>query len=108
MQKLEPVGVVLAHEDVLDTIMLDDRYTFKALLDVGLDQIGCFYLRIEIDYLDEKAFRQLEELDEVPRPMAISSPFLQKEGFDIAHIVIFNSCWKENTGVVWECLSEEP
>ena len=99
--------VVITHENVRDSITLDGKDIYSALLTVGLEKGTDFYLKIRFLDLTIAEFKQLAELTKEKRAIPISSPFFTREGFDITQIVIFNFSAKSDYTMSWEALSDK-
>lgn len=99
---------VIVYTNVRDKVRLEDKFEYIADITIGLADAGDFYLAIEFADLRMEDFKTLAELSKVPRRLSIKSDLIDKEGYNITHIVVTKFTASSNHSMTWECLSDDP
>lgn len=99
---------VIAYSKVSDTIQLEGVYNFPALVTIGLAEGGDFYLVLEFLDLNINDFKILAHFCKLPRALKINSKLIEKEKYNITHIVITKVTSNNMLQMTWECLSDDP
>lgn len=99
---------VIVFENKSDIIQIEDIYKFSVDLTLGLDEGSDFYLLITFKNLTEDEYKTLFNLWQQPNRLKFSSSLIEKENYNISHIVVtkFNS--NNLLEMSWECLSDNP
>jgi len=99
---------VITHRKVADKIKLEGQYYFTANVTIGLADGGDFYLEIDFTNLIESDLKILAELSKLQRELKINSDLIEKEKFNISHIIITSFNATRNIEMSWKCLSDDP
>src|SRR5579871_728420 len=99
--------VIITHENITESVTLDNKETFNVRLTVGLKKSSDFYIKLDFLQLTDSEFKQLVEFTKLERAIPISSPFFTKQGFDITQIVIYNFSAKSDYTMLWETTSDK-
>ena len=99
---------VIVQTSVKDKVRLDDKYDYNVLLTIGLADGGDFYLSIEFVDLTIEDFGILVQLGKQTRRLSIQSEIIEKESYNITHIVVTRFTATNNLSMSWECLSDDP
>ncbi len=99
---------VITHERINDEITLEGKYTFNAYITIGLDELGDFYVEIEFKDLSTEKFKILANLSKLPRRLQINSNLINKEQYNITHIVVTSFSANNLLDMQWKCLSDDP
>lgn len=99
---------VIVQTDIKDNIRLEDKYDYSTKLTIGLAEGGDFFLTIEFLDLAMDDFKTLAQLSKLPRQLSIKSDFIDKEKYNITHIVVTKFTANSNFAMTWECLSDDP
>lgn len=99
---------VIVHTDIKTNIRLDDQYDFNAEVTLGLSDGGDFYLVINFLDLAMEDLKTLVKLGELPRRLSIKADLIDKEKYNITHIVVTKFYSNSNFAMTWECLSDDP
>jgi len=99
---------VIVQKNVKDQIRLENQYDFNTILTIGLVEFGDFYLTIEFSELTMEDFKTLAKLNKSARRISIKSNIIDREGYNITHIVIKSFTADNNFSVTWECFSDDP
>jgi len=99
---------VIVKTDIKDKIQLEEKYDFIVKLTIGLAEGSDFYLIIDFPHLKREDFEILARLSKLPRRISIKSELIDKEQYNITHIVVTKFTVNNNFGMIWECLSDDP
>ena len=99
---------VIVQTEMKTNIRLEDQYDFTAKVTLGLADGGDFYLVIEFIDLSIDQLKILVHLSKHPSRLAIKSELIDKEKYNITHIVVTKFSSKSNLSMTWECLSDDP
>ncbi len=99
---------VIVFENVSDTVQIDDIYQFPAYLTLGLSSGNDFYLNIDFKNLAKEEYETLAKLSQLPRSLKFSSKLIEKENYNITHIVVVQFKMNNLLEMNWECLSDNP
>ena len=104
-QKREPV---IVFENISDIVQIEDIYKYEANLTLGLSEGNDFYLKIDFKNLNKEDYEILTKLWEQPNRLKFSSKLIEKENYNITHIVVTEFNGNNLLEMSWECLSDDP
>lgn len=99
---------IIVQENIKSKLQLENKFDFIANITIGLDDGGDFYLTFDFLNLTSEDFKTLVELCKLPRSLSIKSDIIEKEKYNITHIVVTKFFADSNSGMKWECLSDNP
>ena len=97
--------VIYALERELDFIVLHHDYRFQAYISVGLKKDGDYHVKLEFDQIDDKSFKDLMVLSEMPWKLKITSEVIDKHNYDIPQLLVITANNSSMNSCVWECLA---
>lgn len=97
-----------AEKDIQTSITLENEFSYDVLMDIELTSGGDFYLKIIFPNTSLKDIELLNDLFQKPKALDISSPFFDKEGYDITQIVLEQISIPGTGSVILEGLSDKP
>ena len=103
--KKEPV---IVFENVPDIVTIEDIYKYSANITLGLDDRNDFYIVINFKNLNEEDSKILLELFNQPNRLKFKSKLIEKENYNITHIVVTEIKYNFMSEMTWECLSDDP
>ena len=101
----EPVIVL---ENVSDKVVIEDIHEYLVDLTLGLADGNDFYLMINFKNLDNENYKILTSLFQQPNRLKFSSKLIEKENYNITHIVVTKFSGNSLNEMTWECLSDDP
>lgn len=99
---------VIVQTNIKDKVRLDDKYDFNATLTLGLAEGGDFYVVIDFSDLTMEDLKILAQLSKLTKSIEISSNLIDKEKYNITHIIVTKFTATSNMTMTWECLSDDP
>ena len=99
---------VITQTNIKTNIHLEDKFDFTANVTIGLAEGGDFYLVIDFLDLTMEGYKTLAQLSKLPRRLSIKSGLIDKEKYNITHIVVTKISTNSNLAMTWECLSDDP
>jgi hypothetical protein len=99
---------VITHENIIDSIVLDGKYNFSSSVTIGLSDGGDFYLVLDFSNLSTEEYKTLVKLNELKREIEFKSKLVEKENYNITHIVIKKFTGNNQGQIRMECSSDEP
>ena len=99
---------VIVYEKKSDIVYIEDKLQYSVDLTLGLCEGNDFYLKLDFKNLDLKNYNLLTELANLPRAIKFNSDLIQKENFNITHIVITEYSANNMLEMSWKCLSDDP
>lgn len=99
---------VIVYENKSDVVQIEDSQKYLANITLGLSDGEDFYLKIDFKNLNLEDFKLLTELGNLPRRLKFSSELIEKEKYNITHIVVTQYNGNSLLEMSWECLSDDP
>jgi hypothetical protein len=99
--------VIISHPRQEDNILLEGEYEFPVYITIGLEEHNDFYVRIEFIHLDEEKYKIAALLAKEEKALSITSDLIEREDYNIKHIVVREFTVKGEYEMMWECSSDE-
>lgn len=99
---------VIVQSNIKSKVRLEERFDFAANVTIGLVDGGDFYVRLEFVGLTTEDLEALAHLTKLSRRLSIKADIIDKEKYNISHIVVTNLSANSNLAMTWECLSDDP
>lgn len=99
---------VITQRRISDKIVLEGKYNYSVNLTIGLAEGGDFYLIIEFKNLIMEDLKILAHLSKSSGRLKINSELIEKEKYNITHIVVTKYNTTNDLQIIWECLSDDP
>jgi hypothetical protein len=98
---------VIAHENVPDKVILEDKYEFDTLSTIGLTKHGDFYVKLDFQHITMEDIKLIADLYKLEKALSITSELIRSEQYNIQKIVVLNLFSTSELSMVWECASDE-
>ncbi|MFA6151371.1 MAG: hypothetical protein WC716_08625 [Chitinophagaceae bacterium] len=89
---------------VLDEILIEDKYQFKAFTKICARAAGGFTIKFDFVEVNPEKFKHLISLCHLNKALKFCSTFFTDHDFSINQIIIANFRTDENKNMQWECL----
>jgi hypothetical protein len=99
---------VIVQTDIKSKIRLEDKFDFTANVSIGLSDGGDFYLVLDFLNLTMDDLKTLAHLSKLQQRLSINADIINKEKYNITHIVVTKFSANSNYAMTWECLSDDP
>ena len=99
---------IITHSSIKDRIQLEEKYNFLANLTIGLVKGNDFYVKIEFTNLTLEDYETLLKLSKLQKELKLESELINKEEYNITHIVLTGFSANNMLEMTWECLSDNP
>ncbi|MBK7883445.1 MAG: hypothetical protein IPJ81_06395 [Chitinophagaceae bacterium] len=99
---------VIVQKNIKGKVRLEDKYDYTVNLTIGLAEGGDFYLVIDFIDLTMEGLKIVAQLSKLQRRLSIKSEIIDKEQYNITHIVVTKFSSNSNLAMTWECLSDDP
>ncbi|MEP2026163.1 MAG: hypothetical protein ABJH98_07805 [Reichenbachiella sp.] len=106
MNKEEPTPVIVK-TNVDDKILIAEN-EFSVKTTIGLAKYGDFYLEIDFRDLKPSDFESLIKLTKISGRLSFKSELVEKENYNITHVVLMEFSTGSTTSMHWKCLSDDP
>ncbi|MCH7535700.1 MAG: hypothetical protein IH948_08165 [Bacteroidetes bacterium] len=98
--------VIFSIEREPDHIILHDKYQFQAYISIGLKKNGDYMIKLEFHEIDEKSYKDLIYLGELPWRLDLNSEIIKRHQYEIPQLLVIKADNSSINSCVWECLSE--
>ena len=99
---------VIVQTDIKSKVQLEDKFDFTANVTIGLADGGDFYLVLDFLDLTMDDLKTLAHLSKLPQRLSIKADIIDREKYNITHIVVTKFSANSNLAMTWECLSDDP
>ena len=99
---------VIVQTDIKSKVRLEDKFDFNANVTIGLADGGDFYLVLDFIDLTMEELKTLAQLSQLPQRLSLKSDIIDREKYNITHIVVTKFSATSNSSMTWECLSDDP
>ncbi len=99
---------ILIHQNIKDNLKIEGEFDYLVKLDIGLAEGGDFALFIEFLDLTLDDVKSIKQLSSSQRRLSLKSDFIEKEKFNITHVVVTKFTISGDLDIKWECLSDDP
>jgi hypothetical protein len=99
---------VIDLKDIKTKVRLEDKFDFTANITIGLAEGGDFYLVLKFTDLTLEKIQTLSQLVKLTHRLSIKSDVIDREKYNITHIVVTKFSANSYMEMTWECLSDDP
>ncbi len=98
---------IISTERIKDKVIIENQ-EFSAYISIGVASTTDFYVKLEFFDLNMTTLPIAAKLCQLPHRLKITSDVIQKEGYNITHIVVTNIHTDSTLAMTWDCLSDDP
>lgn len=99
---------VIVQSNIKSKVRLEEMFDFTANVTIGLADGGDFYVMLDFIGLIMEDLKALAHLSKLSRRLSIKADIIDKEKYNISHIILTNISANSNLAMTWECLSDDP
>ena len=93
---------------VRTTILIENEINFDVYLDLELTKGNEYSLILKFGNRGIADIKKLNEFFNMPKALNVSSPYFDKNGYDITQIVVVSFKLNNDGVLVWNCVSDKP
>jgi hypothetical protein len=99
---------IIAQTNVKSKVLLEGQFNYTANLTIGLAEGSDFYVVIDFVNLTMEDIKTLGQLYKLSKSLSIKSELIDKEKYNITHIIVTRMKTNSNLAMTWECISDDP
>jgi hypothetical protein len=99
--------IIITHNRIPDRVSIEGN-EYSAYITLGLDKHEDYYIKIEFVQLDQYSFKIINKLSIEPRALTFTSNIVEKESYNITHLVVEKMQAAFPYEMAWECSSDDP